>query len=120
MLQPDGAVLILNQLRYAEELRPVDELDLPKVERVPPSEMKLAMQLIDQGAGKFDIARYKDEYTAALMKTIKAKARRKGKAKAKGMKVVHKKPTGDLMAALKASLDAKPSTRTKAKGRKAS
>src|SRR5690606_15960373 len=54
VLQPDGAVLILNQLRVAEELRPVDELDLPKVEKVPPSEMKLAMQLIDQGAGKFD------------------------------------------------------------------
>lgn len=118
VLQPDGAVLILNQLRYAEELRDVGELDLPKVEKVPPSEMKLAMQLIDQGAGKFDIARYKDEYTAALMKTIKAKAKRKGKAKPKGMKVVHKKPTGDLMAALKASLDAKSGT--KAKSRKAS
>ena len=108
VLQPDGAVLILNQLRFAEELRSVEELDLPKVEKVAPSEMKLAMQLIDQGAGTFDVTRYKDEYTAALLKAIKAKAKRKGKVKKdQGMKVVHKKPTGDLMAALKASLDSK-------------
>ena len=46
VLQPDGAVLILNQMRFAQELRDVDELDLPKVEKVSPDEMKLAMQLI--------------------------------------------------------------------------
>lgn len=112
VIQPDGAVLILNQMRFAQELRSVDELDLPKVEKVAPAEMKLAMQLIDQGAGTFDIKKYKDEYTAALMKAIKAKAKTKGKAKKTGtMKVVHKKPTGDLMAALKASLDKKAKTR---------
>ena len=75
MLQPDGPVLILNQLRYAEEVRPIDDLKLPKVEKASPAELKLAMQLIDQGAGTFDIKRYKDEYTAALMKMIKAKAK---------------------------------------------
>ncbi len=86
----------------------MEELDLPKVQRVAPSEMKLAMQLIEQGAGKFDITRYKDEYTASLMKAIKAKAKIKGKNKAgSAMKVVHKKPSGDLMEALKASLEKK-------------
>ncbi len=108
ILQPDGPVLLLNQMRFAEELRSVEELDLPKVQRVAPSEMKLAMQLIEQGAGKFDITRYKDEYTASLMKAIKAKAKSKGKSKAgSAMKVVHKKPSGDLMEALKASLEKK-------------
>lgn len=109
VLQPDGAVLILNQLRYAEELRSPDELKLPAVSKVSPKEMKLAMQLIDQGAGKFDISQYKDDYTAALMKVIKAKA--KGKATKTPMKVVHKKPEGDLMATLKASLAAKTKRR---------
>lgn len=117
VLQPDGEVLILNQMRFAEEIRKPDGLDLPKVEKIGPSEMKLAMQLIDQGAGTFDITKYKDEYTASLMKAIKAKAKRKGKAK-KGptMKVVHKKPSTDLMAALKASLEGT----SKAKRKKAS
>ena len=114
VLQPDGEVLILNQMRYAEELRAPSELELPKVEKISPSEMKLAMQLIDQGAGTFDIKKYKDEYTAALMKAIKAKAKRKGKAKkTSAMKVVHKKPSTDLMAALKASLEGKSKTKRK-------
>jgi DNA end-binding protein Ku len=103
VLVPDGPVLILNQLRFAEEVRPISDLKLPKVEKVPAAELKLAMQLIDQGAGKFDIARYKDEYTAALMKMIRAKAKGKG-PKVPTMKVVHKKPTDDLMEVLKASL----------------
>ncbi|MEO8732706.1 MAG: Ku protein [Flavobacteriales bacterium] len=114
VLQPDGDVLILNQMRFAEEIRKPDELDLPKVAKIAPSEMKLAMQLIDQGAGTFDITKYKDEYTAALMKAIKAKAKRKGKAKKEtAMKVVHKKPQTDLMAALKASLEGKSKTTRK-------
>jgi len=112
VIQPDGAVLILNQMRFAQELRSVDELDLPKVVKIAPAEMKLAMQLIDQGAGTFDMKKYKDEYTASLMKAIKAKAKTKGKAKKTStLKVVHKKPTGDLMAALKASLGKKTRTR---------
>lgn len=106
VLQPDGPVLILNQLRYAEEVRPIDELKLPKVEKLAPGELKLAMQLIDQGAGTFDITRYKDEHTSALMKMIRAKA--KGKApKPTAMKVVHNKPSDDLMSMLKASLGGK-------------
>ena len=110
VLQPDGPVLILNQLRYAEEVRPIDDLDLPKVDKIQPNELKLAMQLIDQGAGSFDITRYKDEYTAALMRMIRAKAKGKG-PKAAPMKVVHKKPSDDLMAVLKASLGAKPAAK---------
>jgi len=114
VLQPDGPVLILNQLRYAEEVRTLDELKLPKVQAVPPKEMKLAMQLIDQGSGGFDITRYKDEYTAALMKMIRAKA--KGKAvKAAPMKVVHKKPTSDLLEILKASLSGGKGKTTRSK-----
>lgn len=108
VLVPEGSVLILNQIRYAEELRPLTGLKLPSSTTPKPSEMKLAMQLIAKGESEFDIKRYKDDYTAALMKMIRAKSRRKGKA-AKGtpMRVVHKKKNEDLMAALKASLEAK-------------
>lgn len=114
VLIPDGDVLILNQMRFAEEIRKPDELDLPAVKKVTPSEMKLAMQLIDQGAGSFDITKYKDEYTASLLKVIKMKAKSKGGTK-KGpaMKVVHKKPSTDLMAALKASLEGKSKSKRK-------
>ncbi|MEO5984836.1 MAG: Ku protein, partial [Ferruginibacter sp.] len=54
---------------------------------------------------KFDISKYKNTYSAELMKVIKAKA--KGtKMKIPEMKVVHSK-SKDLMAQLKASLGTK-------------
>jgi DNA end-binding protein Ku len=112
VLQPDGPVLILNQLRYAEEVRDTKDLKLPPVSKVGAGELKLAMQLIDRATGRFDIGRYKDEYTAALMKMIRTKAKSKGKAaKVIPLKVVHRKPTSDLMDTLKASLATKTSRR---------
>jgi len=105
VLQPDGDALILNQLRYAEELRDPAALGLPKREKIAPGEMKLAMQLIQRDSGDFDITQYVDGYTTSLMKVIRAKAKGKG-GKTIPMKVVHKKVSSDLMATLKASLEA--------------
>lgn len=101
VLQPDGKTLLLNQLRYAEEIRDPSDLTLPTDTRIAPAELKLALALIDQSTGDFAIDNYKDTYTAELMKLIKAKA--KGRRVAP-MKVVHKKTTTDLMEQLKASL----------------
>lgn len=110
VLQCDGDVLLLNQLRYAQELRPLEGLKLPAREKVSPGELKLALQLIDQGAGSFEIGRYKDEFSAALMKLIRAKGR--GKApRSTPMRVVHKKPSEDLMEVLKASLGGRKAKR---------
>ncbi len=114
VIQPDGPVLILNQLRFAEEIRDVSDLKLPPVSKVPAAELKLATQLIEQGAGKLDMARYKDRYSESLMKKIRAKARTKGKgkaAKSTPMKVVHKRSANDLMSTLKASLEKKTTKR---------
>ena len=65
----------------------------------------MAVNLIDQLSKKFDVSRYKDDYTERLMKVIKAKS--KGKSVPfTPMKVVHSK-TEDLMEQLKASLSTK-------------
>jgi DNA end-binding protein Ku len=102
LLVPDDDVLILNQLRFAEEVRDPKDLDIPRDMKIPPGELKLAMSLIDQGTGEFDITRYKDTYSEQLMKMIHAKA--KGKAiPQKELKVVHTK-SDDLMDQLRASL----------------
>jgi DNA end-binding protein Ku len=102
LIVPDGDVLILNQLRFAEEVRDPAELDVPREVKIPPAELKLALSLIEQGTGEFDIQRYKDTYTEQLMKMIHAKA--KGKAiPVKELKLVHTKGD-DLMEQLKASL----------------
>jgi DNA end-binding protein Ku len=72
---------------------------------VKPAELKMAITLIDQLTGKFDISKYKDNYNDELLKIIEAKAKGK-KIKAPEMKVVHSK-TKDLMDQLKASLEVK-------------
>jgi DNA end-binding protein Ku len=105
ILRPDGEVIVLNKIRFEEEIRDPKELTLPTNTEVKPAELKMAITLIDQLTGKFDISKYKDTYNDELMKLIKAKASGK-KIKVPEMKVVHSK-TKDLMDQLKASLDVK-------------
>ena len=97
-------VLVLNRIRFDEEIRSTDELDLPSI-KSKPDELKMAISLINQLSGPFDIKKYKDEYSDKLMKIIKAKS--KGKTVPfTPMKVVHSR-TKDLMEQLKASLSDK-------------
>ena len=102
VIRAEDDVIILNRIRFAQEIRETAELNLPKKEDVKAAELKMAVTLINQLGGKFDIEKYKDNYSAELMKVINAKA--KGvKIKVPEMKVVHSKAT-DLMEQLKASL----------------
>ncbi|MDB5201161.1 MAG: Ku protein [Ferruginibacter sp.] len=94
-------VIVVNRIRFAQEIRSPKELNLPAT-KSKPAELKMAISLVDQLTEKFDVSKYKDDYTEKLMKIINAKA--KGKATPfKPMKVVHSK-TKDLMEQLKASL----------------
>ena len=99
----DG-VLLLNQMRYHEEIREVPEIET-KAEKVSSKELELAVKLIEQLTEKFDPEAFKDSYVTALKKVIKAKAAGKD---------IHipepKKATAtvkDLMEVLKQSLDTK-------------
>jgi DNA end-binding protein Ku len=105
ILRADKDVIVLNRIRFEEEIRDTDELTLPKNTGVKPAELKMAISLIDQLTAKFDISKYKDTYNGELLKLIKAKAGGK-KIKAPQLKVVYNK-TKDLMEQLKASLDEK-------------
>lgn len=107
VLMPVDKVIVLNTIRFAEEIRDVSELDLPKSVKPKAAEMKMAMTLIDQLTTKFDPMKFKDTYSAELLKLIHMKARTKGK---KGkveeqpeMKVTHRKAE-DLIEQLKASI----------------
>jgi DNA end-binding protein Ku len=102
IIRGEDDVIILNRIRFAEEIRETKGLNLPAKAEVKAAELKMAMTLINQLSTKFDIEKYKDTYTSELMKVIHAKA--KGiKPKVPEMKVVHSKAT-DLMEQLKASL----------------
>ena len=104
VLKPVGNSVLLNTIRYAEEIRDVSELSIPKTTKPKPAELKMALTLIDQLTGEFNVSKFKDTYTAELLKLIHAKAKGKDTdAEYPKLKVSHRKPQ-DLMEQLKASL----------------
>jgi DNA end-binding protein Ku len=72
-LKPYEGVLLLNQLRYHEEIRELPA-EAETKERVREKELELAVKLVDQLTEKFNPAAFKDTYIAELKKVIKAKA----------------------------------------------
>ena len=105
VLRPDKKVLVLNRIRFEEDIRDPKELTLPENTIIKPAELQMAVSLIDQLTAKFDVSKYKDTYREELLKVIHAKAKGQ-KIKVPEMKIVHSK-TQDLMSQLKASLDVK-------------
>ena len=101
-IKPLDNLLVLHKIRFAEEIRNKDEINIPK-EQVKPDELKFASMLIGQLTKPFKPEEFKDEYTDKLLKVIEAKAKGKG-SKVKPLKVVHSATTEDLMQKLKASL----------------
>jgi DNA end-binding protein Ku len=101
-IKSETGVLILNQLRFPEELRTPKGLNIPDVEPGQ-KEMAMAMSLIEQLTAPFTPEEYKDTYTGELTRVIEQKA--KGhKPKPKGAAPAPTRVT-DLMAALKKSLE---------------
>jgi len=97
--------LVLEIMRFSNELVDSSEYSFPSRENVRPQELKMAEQLVENLAEPFDPSKYTDEYRANLMKVIKAKMR--------GKKIKLEEPEGepvdsgvlDLMSRLKASLE---------------
>lgn len=104
LIKAEKEALVVQKIRFAEEIRSAGELTIPKLTSKP-GELKMALSLIDQLTEKFDISSYKDTYADKLMKLIKAKAKGK-KVAVPHMRVVHSKAK-DLMSQLKASLETK-------------
>lgn len=105
ILKPYKNVIVLNRIRFEQEIRDTSELKLPAVSKTKLKEVDMANKLVEQLTEPFDISKYKDEYTAKLLKIIKDKAKGK-KQTAPKLKVVHKQ-SDDLMSMLKASLEKK-------------
>jgi DNA end-binding protein Ku len=101
-LKPYKDVLVLNILRFAEEIRSHSELAIPKDQKITANEVNLANRLIEGLTTKFEPGEYKDTYTQEVRKMIEAKA--------KGLKTkpVARAPAAgkvvDLVAALQESL----------------
>jgi len=77
-LIPSGDALVLNLMRWGDEVKSVEGLDLPKAgaKNMTPnaSEMKMAKMLVDDMSGEWDPEQYKDEFKAAVMELVEQKA----------------------------------------------
>lgn len=124
LLRPLNGVLVMEQLHYADEVRPTTEVTVPEGE-VKPMELTLAKQLIEQTTNEnFEPEKYRDTVRERVLETIQRKVDGQDIttdiAPDSGTKII------DLMDALKASLaatakaDADAAERPVKKGRKAS
>jgi DNA end-binding protein Ku len=109
-MDPFENTMLLSTLYWPDEIRAIDELDLPEEEpEIKPAEKKMAAQLIEAMTGEFDPAQYRDEYREALMQVIESKVEGREtvevEAPSEPTKLV------DLMAALQASVSAATSAR---------
>ena len=111
--------LVMHQLKYLDEIRPMDEIGiLDSLQNVDSKELSLGKTLVENlTTEKFDLGQYSDSYAKELEKLIEAKS--------KGHKVIIKEQeeefeeTTDILEALKASLKVKgkPSTSTVAQAK---
>lgn len=103
VIKPFENAIILNELRYVDELARVKDLTIPVKEKISPQEMTIAIKLIDHMTTTFKPQEYKDTYTAELREVINKKGKGK-KIAPKGHEVKPSKIV-DIMSLLKQSLE---------------
>ena len=102
MIRPLGPGLVMEQLRYADEVRSIKDVPISKMD-LKKSEIDLAVQLIQQQAGgQFQPEKYEDEVKKRILEQIERKVQ--GKEITEEPTEAPKTQIIDLMEALKASL----------------
>jgi DNA end-binding protein Ku len=108
-LDPFGPTMLLSTIHWPDEVRPLNELDLPDEEPTfRPAERAMAEQLVAAMTDEFDPTQFKDEYKEAVLRVIEAKV------EGKEIEAPEEPETGklvDLMAALQASVAATKKSR---------
>jgi DNA end-binding protein Ku len=120
-VRPCGKGLLLETLRFEEEVRKAHTYFRDISDEAPPAELlDVAKQLIGRKEAKFDPAAFKNSYAEALRALVNEKLKSRGR-KIKADK--EKRPTGgaqviDLMGALKRSLESSGGEKSGAKAKK--
>ena len=100
-------MLVLNTLRYANELRDPADLKVPgdlKAAKVTPKELDMAERLVDDMEMTWDPAKYHDTYRDDLMKMIEEKAHGKVKRAPKAKAAPREAQVIDFASLLERSL----------------
>ncbi len=76
-LIPSGAVLVLNTIRWASEIRPLDELKLPAAGKtaagLKANELKMAAQLISDMTSPWNSSDYSDKFSDSVHALVRKK-----------------------------------------------
>lgn len=100
VVKPFEHFIILNQLRFQEELK-LEELKGVKGKKAPSKEVDIAVKLIDQMTGKFKPFAFQDSYVKEIQKIVK----KKKPLKKPQLKQRKSPKVQDMMSLLKASLE---------------
>ena len=112
VLAPLGPVLVLDTLRYPDELRPIDDLDLPSERsvKINEREVEMAMRLVEEMSEDWQADQYHDTYREDVLARVQQKidegkteviTKTKPQTVARGAQVI------DLMDLLKRSVQQK-------------
>jgi DNA end-binding protein Ku len=104
-IKPEGDILVLNQLRYSDEIKKDVDINVPKSDAYGEQELAVAVTLIKQLDKKFDPKKFRDTYTEELREIIKAKAKGKTVPISKEKAPAETSDMRDLMKLLKQSLE---------------
>ncbi|TAN28404.1 MAG: Ku protein [Actinomycetota bacterium] len=115
-VKPAGQALVLEQMRFTDEIREPDGLKLPPATDVSTQEIDLALKLVNQLTEAFNPQDFHDTYTDELEEIIEEKA--KGKRPVRKARQPARTHSKDLMAILKASLDEGVNAKRAAGGRR--
>lgn len=79
VLKAEGRALVLDIIRYPQELRSVSEYDVPSERAedyaIQPRELEMAKRLVETMATEWQPERYRDEYRERLLRLIEEKMR---------------------------------------------
>jgi DNA end-binding protein Ku len=78
-LIPSGDAMVLNLMRWGDEVKSMDDLDLPSVGAkslaASAQEQKMAKMLVDDMSGDWDPAEFKDEFREVIMGLVDKKVK---------------------------------------------
>ncbi len=98
-----GDLVVLNLMRFAAELAPLESIETPSEEGLTKKEIEMAIQLVEQLSGEFEPESYVDEYTSKLLDRLRAKIEGREIAQIEVEEAVEAEVV-DLVARLKESL----------------
>lgn len=101
-IRVSGPALVLETMFFGDEIRDVEDLDLPAKGKLNDKELRMAEQLVESMTVPFDPAAYADTYRERVLELIEAKADGKDLAVEPKEELA---PVTDLLAALEASID---------------